>query len=44
MFSSLKKTGMEEAEQVIGAWLDVDNNLTQPANQSPPFPERGPGG
>lgn len=22
MFSSLKKTGMEEAERVIGAWLD----------------------
>jgi hypothetical protein len=21
MFSSLKKTGMEEAEQVIGGWL-----------------------
>lgn len=24
MFSSLKKTGMEEAEAVIGAWLDAD--------------------
>jgi hypothetical protein len=22
MFSSLKKTGMEEAEQVIGGWLN----------------------
>ena len=26
MFSSLKKTGMEEAEAVIGAWLDADSS------------------
>jgi hypothetical protein len=26
MFSSLKKTGMDEAEQVIGRWLVVQGN------------------
>ena len=44
MFSSLKKTGMEEAEKVVGSWLDGVNNLTQPANRSSPFQERGPEG
>ncbi|MDP2810850.1 MAG: ribosome biogenesis GTP-binding protein YihA/YsxC [Rhodocyclaceae bacterium] len=27
LFSSLKKTGMEEAEQVISGWLDSDNKV-----------------
>lgn len=29
MFSSLKKTGMEEAEQVIGSWLNNDGSFLQ---------------
>ena len=29
MFSSLKKTGMEEAEQVIGSWLNSDGSFIQ---------------
>lgn len=44
MFSSLKKSGMDEAEHVIGAWLDTDSKLAQSADLSPPFQERGPGG
>jgi len=27
MFSSLKKTGMEEAEKVVGKWLESDNEV-----------------
>ncbi len=30
MFSSLKKTGMEEAEKVIGNWLQSDSELLPP--------------
>jgi GTP-binding protein len=29
MFSSLKKIGMEEAEQVIGSWLNSDGSFIQ---------------
>jgi len=51
LFSSLKKTGMEEAEKVIGAWLDADlftgaaaNIVTLPRGRGrgragPNFPE-----
>jgi hypothetical protein len=30
MFSSLKKTGMEDAEKVIGSWLQSDSELLPP--------------
>lgn len=30
MFSSLKKTGMEEAEKIIGSWLQSDSDLLPP--------------
>jgi GTP-binding protein len=31
MFSSLKKTGMDEAEQVIGKWLDANGAMASSA-------------
>ncbi|MDR2838795.1 MAG: ribosome biogenesis GTP-binding protein YihA/YsxC [Azonexus sp.] len=40
LFSSLKKTGIEEAETVFARWLDIP--LTEPKNKRPPD-KGGPG-
>lgn len=35
LFSSLKKTGIEEAEAVIAEWLDMESASTQPVAHAP---------
>jgi len=40
LFSSLKKTGVEEAERVLAGWLEIE--IKQKENKGPPD-KRGPG-
>lgn len=47
LFSSLKKTGVEEAEAAIGTWLHFDDataNQGARAEENPPMPEPHTGG
>lgn len=42
LFSSLKKTGIEEAEQVIGSWLAASASVDAPPAPDPASPRRPP--